>query len=527
MAKAVGGQILVSDVVKAVLGSVSDIQLEAGARVRLKGFPERWRLWDVRWREVEVVPTWPALASGGGATSNASRFVGRSDERSAVERLVDRAISGTGGLLLIAGEAGLGKTRLVEESLAEVGASRVFVARGQCYDMEGAPPYSPFVEAIESALAVTPHEVFRRAMGDAGPEIARFVPKVRVTFPELPPPVALPTDQARHYMFESVGDFFHDAARGLPLVLVLEDLHWADESTTQLLESIARRVERSAMLVIGTYLDIDLRPTDPFARAIEHLVRLRGVTRMTLKRLRENDVAEIIAALSRQAPPARLVDVIFHETEGVPLFVEEVHRHLAEEGRLTDASGAWLPDVEMGEVEVPDTVRVVLGRRIDRISATAQQTLTIAACIGRAFTYELLRAVAEGSDDELIDGLQDAELARLIVVEEGRRPRFVFSHEQIRQTLLARLSFVRRQRLHRRVADALESVYAGEIDDHLTDLSFHLAAAGEGERAAGYLYRAGVASARRMATGGTALLRPCLGARWSGPHQTRRAPCTR
>ena len=191
-----------------------------------------------------------------------------------MRQAVDRALAGSGGVALIAGEAGLGKTRLVDEIAAEAKARGMFVVRGQCYDMEGAPPFVPFVEAIEYGLTVVARDAFRAAMGEAGPEIARFVPKVRVAYPDLPPPLALPTDQARHYMFESVCDFFDRAAAIQPMLIVLEDLHWADESTTQLLESVARRVEQAALLVIGTYRDVDLGPEDPFMRGIEHLSRL-------------------------------------------------------------------------------------------------------------------------------------------------------------------------------------------------------------------------------------------------------------
>src|SRR5205823_2487525 len=145
-------------------------------------------------------------------------YVGRSEERALLRRLLDRAGTGTGGVVLIAGEAGLGKTRLVDETAREARGRSMFVVRGQCHDMEGAAPYLPFVEAIEYGLSVTAREVFRSAMGEAGPEIARFVPKVRVAFPDLPPPVALPTDQARHYMFESVCDFFARAAGLQPML---------------------------------------------------------------------------------------------------------------------------------------------------------------------------------------------------------------------------------------------------------------------------------------------------------------------
>ena len=522
MAKADGEQILVSDVLKSILGAAKDLGFKDHKRVQLKGFPERWRLWEVAWRsEAEAVAA-EAIATGVPSGTGRTPYVGRSEERSLLRQAVSRAIAGSGGVALIAGEAGLGKTRLVDEIAAEAKASGMFVVRGHCHDMEGSLPYIPFVEAIEYGLTVTTQDVFRSAMGDAGPEIARFVPKVRVAYPDLPPPLALPSDQARHYMFESVCDFFERAAAIQPMLIVLEDLHWADESTTQLLESVARRVGRAPLLVIGTYRDVDLHPGHPFMRGIEHLSRLQAVSRLTLKRLSAIEVAGMLRGLSGQECPERLVRLIFDETEGVPFFVEEVYRHLAEEHRLTDAAGKWLPQVEVGEVEVPETVRLVLGRRIDRIGETAQRVLTTAACIGRTFTFEFLTALAEEKEDDLLDALDEAERARLVVAHEGRHPRFVFAHEQIRQTLLGRMSFVRRQRLHARVADTLERVHAGHLDEHVSDLAYHLVQAGARERAAGYLHRAGCSAAARLATP-EALAFFARAAELAGPGPVRRA----
>jgi len=185
MARAEGEQILVSDILKAVLGAAKDLGFTDRKRVRLKGFTERWRLWEVAWRTPQDTPvdkSSPEPADG------RTPYVGRSEERASLRRLVERATAGTGALALIAGEAGLGKTRLVEETAREARARGMFVVHGQCRDMEGAPPYLPFVEAIEYGLTVTAHEVFKSAMGESGPEIARFVPKVRLTFPDLPPP---------------------------------------------------------------------------------------------------------------------------------------------------------------------------------------------------------------------------------------------------------------------------------------------------------------------------------------------------
>jgi hypothetical protein len=521
LAKAGEGQILVSDTLKSILGAANGLKFGAPKRVPLKGFSERWRLWEVEWRPEATAPLQdavPPLPAGDGRTP----YVGRLEERGILRQMVERAAAGVGGLALVAGEAGLGKTRLVEETAAAAKALGMFVVRGHCSNMDGAPPYAPFVEAIEYGLTVAAREAFRTAMGDAGPEIARFVPKVRVAFPDLPPPLALPTEQARHYMFESVCDFFERAASVQPMMIVLEDLHWADSSTTQLLESVARRVERAALVVVATYRDVDLGPRDPFMAGIERLSRVRNVVRMTLKRLSASEVAAILRNLAGRDPPERLCAMVYAETEGVPLFVEEVWRFLAEENRLTDAAGSWLPEVEIGEIEVPETVRLVLGRRIDRIGETAQRIMATAACIGRSFTFEFLASLTDVSEDVLMDALEEAERAHLLTVSQGRRPHFVFAHEQIRQTLLGRLSSIRRQRLHARVADTLERLHAGALDELLSELAYHLLQAGQPERAAAYLHRAGSAAANRLATP-EALAFLARAAELAGPGPERRA----
>lgn len=517
MARAQGEQVLVSDILKSVLGAARDIAFKDHKRVRLKGFTERWRLWEVQWRQDAE-----SAAEREAPEHGRTPYVGRAEERQALRRLVDRTVAGGGGVALIAGEAGLGKTRLVDETVREARSMGMFAVRGHCRDMDGAAPYLPFVEAIEYGLTVTARDVFRSAMGDAGPEIARFVPRVRAAFPELPPPLALPTDQARHYMFESVCDFFARAAAIQPMLVVLEDLHWADESTVQMLESVARRSTRSAFLVLGTYRDVDLDRGHPMLRAIEQLSRLPGGMRLALKRLGPEEVREILASLAGKAPPERLVQLVFSETEGVPFFVEEVYRHLAEERRLMDAAGNWLPQVEIGEIEVPETVRLVLGRRIDRIGERAQAILAAAACIGRNFTFDFLQAVSDAHEDELLDALEAAERARLVIAEEGRQPRFTFAHEQIRQTLLGRLSFLRRQRLHLRVADAVENRYAASLDDHANELAYHLTQAGAGERAATWLHKAGLAAAAHLATP-EALASFARAAELAGPGPVRRS----
>jgi class 3 adenylate cyclase len=491
MSHAAGEQILVSEVLKAVMGAAREIQFLDRGRFRLKGFPDRWHLFEVAWRQDE-----PAAAA---VEFGRTPYVGRPEERERLRKLLEGAQRGRSAIVLLGGEAGVGKTRLAEEVVNEARARGMFTTSGRCYDMKGAPPYIPFVEAIEYSLRVSTPENFRAALGDAAPEIARIVPRIRSVYPDLPPPIDLPPEQAQHLMFENICDFFERAAKLQPIVLVLDDLHWAEESTALLLEHVAQRLENAPLLLIGTYRDIEVDHTSAFARSLQRLARKSTVHRISLRRLGKAEVGEIIARLSGRVPPDPLIDVIYRETEGVPFFVEEVYRHLSEERRLVDDAGHWRPDVSIGEVEVPESVRMVLGQRLDRVADDVLRVLTLAAVIGKAFTYEFLRALATESEDALLDAIDEAERAHLIVATEGRDPHFTFAHEQIRQTLLGRISFPRRQRFHLRVADAIEQTFAHELEEHVADLAFHLQQGGAGDRAREYLIRAGDAAAARFA----------------------------
>ncbi len=492
MSRAEGEQILVSDVLKAVMGAAKEIQFADRGRFRLKGFPDRWHLFEIAWRQDEPAPTAIEL--------DQTPFVGRPEERDRLRKLLDAAQAGRSAIVLIGGEPGVGKTRLAAEVVAEARTRGMFTTSGRCYDMKGAPPYIPFVEAIEYSLRVTPPENFRAALGDAASELARLIPRIRSLYPDLPPTFDLPPEQAQHLMFENICDFFERAAAVQPIVLVLDDLHWAEESTALLLEHVAQRLERVPFVLIGTYRDIEVERASPFARSMERLTRRSTVHRITLRRLGKPEVGEIISRLAGRAAPEPLVEVFFRETEGVPFFVEEVYRYLSEEHRLVDGAGNWRADVSIGEVEVPESVRMVLGRRLDRVAEDVLRVLTLAAVIGKAFTYEFLRSLATESEDALLDAIDEAERAHLIVATEGRDPHFTFAHEQIRQTLLGRISFPRRQRFHLRVADTIEQTYAPDLEEHVADLAFHLQQGGAADRARDYLIRAGDAAAARFAT---------------------------
>ncbi len=493
-AKAQGSQILVSETVKALLGAAKDVQFVDRGRFRLKGFPERWHLFEVVWQEETIAA--PALVER-------TPFVGREAERAELRRLLDQAAKGHGALAMIGGEPGVGKTRLAEELMAEARQHDMTALIGHCYEMEGAPPYIPFVEMVEAGARLFPPETFRDALGESAPEVAKLMPELRRLFPDIPSPPELPPEQERRYLFNGMRDFLARVGRAQPLLLVLDDLHWADDSTLLLLQHIAQQLQEMPVLIIGTYRDVELDVARPLAQTLEELLRQRLAQRIALRRLPQDGVSAMLRALSGQEPPQPLVDVVYSETEGNPFFVEEVFQHLAEEGKLFDAKGRWRSDLEVGELDVPEGVRLVIGRRLERVSEECRRVLTSAAVIGRDFSFELLEELSEADTDTLLDAVDEAERAQLITAAEdgpaqtGARmgeARFRFAHELIRQTLVSGLSLPRRQRLHLRVAEAMERAYPRQVEEHAADLAHHLfqaGAAADPEKTAHYLTLAG------------------------------------
>ena len=436
-------------------------------------------------------PTPAATTSTVGRTP----FVGRESERAEAHRLLDQAVVGQGSLLLLGGEPGIGKTRFAEEVLAEAQQRGCLALTGRCYETGGTPPFIPWVEMVERSASIVPRAAFREALGDAAPEVAKLVPELRRTFPDIPQPIELPPDQQRRYLFNSFLEFLSRGSRGTPQALLIDDLQWADESTLLLLQHIAPQLSQIPLLILGTYRDVDLDVERPFAEMLETLTRQRLAHKLALGRLNERSVAEMLKALSNQAPPPALVTAVYAETEGNPFFTEEVFHHLAEEGRILDEHGEWRNDLRVEDLEVPEGVRLVIGRRLKRLSDDARSVLAGAAIVGRSFDIGLLEALGDAKGAALETALEEAESAKLILtMSSGRELRWEFAHGLIRQTLEHGLSLMRRQRTHLRVAEAMERVYGAHVERFASDIAQHLYQAGvaaDPEKTVRYLTLAG------------------------------------
>jgi class 3 adenylate cyclase/tetratricopeptide (TPR) repeat protein len=468
-AQARGGQILAASVVKELAGTLPGITFLDRGWVRLRGLAEDTHLHEVTWQRQASSRSGPPRTA----------LVGRGHEMAALTRLVEGTLAGRGTLVMLTGEPGVGKTRLVEEVTGAAARSGVLALSGHCHETAGTPSYGPFVEVIEAATRTVPANRLRAALGDDAAEVARIAPELHRFFPQIPPPVTLPADHERRYLFNSVQGFLHRASRMRPLLLVLEDLHWADEATLMLLRHLAERVRDVPMMVLGTYRDVEVDVTHPLAQTVEAVVRRRLGERIAVTRLPRQDVAAMVGAITGRECPDAAVAAIHAGTEGNPFFVEEVVRYLVDERRLTDERGRLRPDVALGGLDVPDRVRLVIGRRLERIGGDARRVLTEAALVGRVVDAALLETMSDLDGERWLVAVEEVERARLLVPDDDApSARYHFAHELIRQTLVAGISLPRRQRLHLRIAQAMQALEARGLRPFAGAVAHHLVEAG-------------------------------------------------
>jgi DNA-binding SARP family transcriptional activator len=416
----------------------------------------------------------PARRSGG-------VFVGRERELATLVSAFEDALSGRGRLVLIGGEPGIGKSRLAEELAGRAGAARAEVLWGRCWEAGGAPPYWAWMQAIRSAVRDRSPEQLRTELGAGAAEIADLVPDVRRRLPDLlgPSAVADP-QQARFRLFDSIADFLKSASRSRPLVLVLDDLNWADEDSLLLLEFVARELVDAHVLLIGTYRDIELSRRHRLSQTLGELARERLYERVLLRGLGHEDVERFIETTCAFVPDQALVRAVHAQTEGNPFFVSEVVRLLSDEGAL---GPEMLVTPERWSVRIPEGVREAIGRRLDRLSGPCNETLTVASVIGREFALEQLAlATDDVSEGLLLEVLEEARAAHVIEELPGTGSRYQFTHALIQGTLADELSLARRARLHARIAEALEDLYGADAETRAAELAHHF---GEAEAVLG------------------------------------------
>jgi DNA-binding SARP family transcriptional activator len=403
-------------------------------------------------------------------------FIGRERELAMLIDVLEDAVAGRGRLVLVAGEPGIGKTRLVEELARRARERSVLVLTGRCYEREGAPPYWPWTQALRAlAHACEPSEL-RAWAGTGAASIAEVFREMRDHLaPSESPASSVDPKQARFLLFDSITTLLRNAGQGRQLVVVLEDLHAADSGSLMLLEFVARELAGARLLVLGTYRDVDVARGHPLVETLAELTRERLFARILLRGLSEEDVRQFVEAATDIPAPSALVAAIHRQTEGNALFLTEFLRLLIQDGELTPER---LRNRQTWSLRIPEGVREVIGRRLDRLPKPCDDILRIASLIGREFGLDqLTRLVDALSEDELLDALEKA-LAEGLIEELPRTvARYRFAHALIQETLADELSVTRRVRLHARIAEMLESLFGAQADDHAAELVHHFAEA--------------------------------------------------
>jgi DNA-binding CsgD family transcriptional regulator len=407
-----------------------------------------------------------------------SPFVGRGAELGALHALVPHAAGEGRRLALIGGEAGSGKSRLVREFARAVAAEGVLVLYGTC-DAVVQTPYRPFVEALDHLVRTADADVLRDDLGSAGGELTRLLPDLPTRVADLAAPLSADPDTERHRLHTAVSDVLAGAGRRQPLLLVVEDGHWADNATLVLLRHLARATTEARVLVLTTFRDTEADVPAELADALADLRRSDDVVRLHLTGLTEFEITEFVrrsggGEIDRAQP--ELSAAIRDLTDGNPFLLCELWRTLIETGAIVNDDGTLRLTRPLQEIATPDSVREVVSQRLMRLLPTTRELLELAAVAGPEFELDVLRRAA-GPGHARLDALEPAVRSGMIEERPGASLAYGFTHELVRRALYDRLSVLRRAELHLRIAEALESTGPPRGARLLADLAHHFAAA--------------------------------------------------
>ena len=394
-------------------------------------------------------------------------FVGRQHELGTLLEGLDSAVAGRGRLILVAGEPGIGKSRLADELARTARERGVGVLWGRGWEDAGAPAYWPWVQALRAELRAESPDTIRGYLGSGAADVAQMLPELRDIVPGLESRTA-GSETARFQLFDATTTFLRNAARERGILVVIDDLQAADTPSVLLLQFLASQLSDMRVLLVGTYRDVVLTPEHPLTSALAELVREPAVRVIQLRGLESDAVAEVIGATAGATPSDRLAAMVWRATNGNPLFIGEAIRLLEAEGRLDDAG-----DVSELRVAIPAGVHAVIARRIGYLGGPTVDALRLASALGPEFSLEALGRIGDIAGDRLLDVTDEAIQAGLLLPVGGSRGRYRFSHDLVRETLYDELSPGRRVRLHRRIADVLEGMYGPAVGDHLAELAFH------------------------------------------------------
>ena len=478
-ARCEGGEILATDMVRLLARARGGFDFESVGELELKGLDEPVNAYRVRWQPLASVDN-PVLPLPSRLASLArSPYVGRVHELDVLDAALKEVRAGDRRAVLLSGEPGIGKTTLEARFAAQASEAGVSVLYGRC-DEDHFVPYQPWAEALGSLVEQGPLDLVQDHVLEYGTVVGRVVPAIwgRAVPEAADDHGSEETDRPR--FFAAVVDLLARTSAITPLLLVLDDLHWADAGTVDLLRHVLAADRPLRLLVVGAFRDADVGADDPLAVALAALHRERGVARLPLRGLGDDELLaflELNAGHEMDDDGLALRDALSAETDGNPFFVGELLRHLSASGAIyQDSDGRWLATEDLRTAGLPVSIREVVGQRVRSLGSETHHVLTLASVIGRDFDLDLLERVTELHDTRLVE-LCDTAVAAQVLNDRDRGDGYTFAHALIAHTLYDDLSAPRRARAHRAVAEAMEELTDGEPGLKVGELAYHWAQA--------------------------------------------------
>ena len=437
----------------------------------------------------ERLPPPPILAE---RAHEAVHLTGRTEELSVLQSLWARTSRGQQQIAVVTGEPGVGKTRLVLEFASSI-ARQATVLVGRC-DREALVAYAPWIAILQWMIRATPAQVLRQQLAgvEATSELAQIVPDIATRIHIGEPPASATPDGRRYHLFEAATQLLAAASQHAPILLVIDDLQWADPGSLLLLRHMIRSTRERAICILITHRNDVPDWSAEFRDLVESLRREHAPARIGLHRLSTDDVRDMIEAWTGCDAPSVLTRFVARHSEGNPLFVVELLKHLDEVGALTAPDGGARP-LTLADLGLPEGIRQLIGRRLERLGPTTRRLLTLAAVMGREFRLSIIEGLIDVGEDGVLDAMDEALAARVVTEEPGVPGTFSFTHTLIREALYTSITAARRVRLHHRIAGALEQ-HSSPFESRLGELAHHFGQAAvykSAEKALNYATRAG------------------------------------
>ncbi|MDQ2950636.1 MAG: AAA family ATPase, partial [Chloroflexota bacterium] len=495
------GEIIVSDTLRGLVRTGQDYPMTDLGPLALKGVSERIHAWSVTALESTAPPVTLSPSPAPHARPAAGQIlcpvlIGRESELALIETALDAATGGAGQTVVVAGEAGGGKSAFVRAVESRAHARGFRLLRGTTLESDRTLPYAPFVEAVRSGFRGIEHERLGRVLAQIAPDLAQL-------FPELGRGDGPAASTEQHRLSVAFHGLFTAFAREGPILIVVEDLHWSDEASLDLLQSLSRELRDSRCVLLANYRSDEMHRRHPLLRTLVNLQRERLATEITLRRLTADEVGQLIRETfaSSEATSAEFRNAVFARSEGNPFFTEELLKAMVDSGGIYRTATGW-ERKPIAELRIPSSIRESVHARVERLSPEAQVALSAASVIGLRFPFEVLRATSGATATDLLMHLRAFIELQLVVEEGGDEDSYAFRHALTREVVYDELLAPERKALHRAVATALES--PPRVEPGL--LALHLIAAGEAARAVTHLIAAArqahAADAPREAAGG-------------------------